>query len=194
MYIFSSISFVPMRDTGIRNWDTQVYISGTISRVRSPDKKGHEWWKRKGHTSIYFQYYCSVCGGHKYWKNWDTRVYLVLILFQDFVNYFYFLKVFLKYWLNSAMSQTVRKKPKVFGDGFKYVVHKVNVTGTIQYWRCQQFRSCHGRAISEVGSFDIRPTQPHNHPPVEEVGIFFKLKLELILLVWKMILKLSDIE
>jgi len=66
------------------------------------------------------------------------------------------------------MSQTVRKKPKVFRDGFKYVVHKVNVTGTIQYWRCQQFRSCHGRAISEVGSFDIRPTQPHNHPPVEE--------------------------
>ncbi|KAE9547779.1 hypothetical protein FO519_009009 [Halicephalobus sp. NKZ332] len=67
------------------------------------------------------------------------------------------------------MSQTTRKKPRVFRDGFKYVVHKLNVHGTIQYWRCQQFRSCHGRAISEVGSFDIRPTQPHNHPPAEEI-------------------------
>ena len=126
-------------------------------------------------TQLYVQYYFSfVREGHNIGKNWDTNLFIFNFILWNFVRSFY-LKYF-KYF-NLVMSQTVRKKPKVFRDGFKYVVHKVNVTGTIQYWRCQQFRSCHGRAISEVGSFDIRPTQPHNHPPVEEVRSFQTLKL-----------------
>jgi len=61
------------------------------------------------------------------------------------------------------MATSTKGKQIAFIEGYEMREAKLNAVGTIQFWRCNDNRSCNAWGRSPTGTKDVVMTKQHNH-------------------------------